>query len=203
MTRNEDPPAACHAPIDPAILADYWLALLPPAEEEAVESHLFECDACGDQLRGIIEIAEALRALARSGALRVIVGEEFVRHAGATGRRVRQYDLLPGQTVACTISADDDFLVARLAVDLSGAARVDLSFRDLQGVERGRMNDIPIRANTGHIIFQESATFAKAAPSSSMVAHLHAVGADGKERLLGEYYFEHTRTIPGPPGWAW
>jgi hypothetical protein len=65
------------------------------------------------------------------------------------------------------------------------------------------MNDIPVRAGAGHVIFQESSTFAKAAPSSSMVARLLAVGADGGERLLGEYFFQHTRTIPGPPGWEW
>jgi hypothetical protein len=203
MTRKDEAPGTCHAPVDSAVLADYWLALLPPAEEEAVESHLLECDACGDRLRGIIEIAEALRALARSGALRVVLGESFIRHAQETGRRVRQYDFVPGQTVPCTISADDDLLVARFAVDLSGAERVDLSFRDPQGVERGRMNDIPVRTDARHVIFQESATFAKAAPSSSMVASLLAVAADGTERLLGEYVFQHTRTIPGPPGWEW
>jgi hypothetical protein len=34
-----------------------------------------------------------------------------------------------------------------------------------------------------------------------MVARLLAVGTDGEERLLGEYFFQHTRTISGPPGW--
>jgi hypothetical protein len=36
-----------------------------------------------------------------------------------------------------------------------------------------------------------------------MIARLLAVGADGVERPLGEYTFQHTRTIPGPPGWEW
>jgi anti-sigma factor RsiW len=201
MTRPDGTPATCHAPVDPVVLTDYWLAVLPVSEEAEVEAHLFECDVCGDRLLGIIEIAEAVRALARSGALRVVLSENFVRHAGETGRRVRQYDFEPGQTVACTISADDDLLVARLAADLSAAKRVDLSFLDPRGVERERMNDIPVRPDARHVIFQESATFAKAAPSSSMVARLLAIGTDGEERLLGEYFFQHTRTIPGPPDW--
>lgn len=203
MTRNDETAASCDAPVDPAVLADYWLALLPVVEEQTVEAHLFECNACGDRLRGIIEIAEALRALARSGASRVIVGEHFIQHAKETGQRVRQYDFASGQTVPCTISEDDDLLVARLVVELSEAERVDLSFCDPQGVERARMNDIPVRSDAGHIILQESATFAKAAPSSSMVASLLAVDANGEERLLGKYFFQHTRTIPGPPGWEW
>jgi PAS domain S-box-containing protein len=35
-----------------------------------------------------------------------------------------------------------------------------------------------------------------------MTARLLAVEADGTERLVGEYIFNHTRTIPGPPGWG-
>jgi hypothetical protein len=203
MTRKDETPGTCVAPIDPAVLADYWLGLLPTTEEEAVEAHLFECDACGDRLRGIIHLAGSLRALARSGALRVVLGEDFFRHAKETGQRVRQYNFASGQIVPCTISADDDLLIARFAVDLSGVERVDLSFHDPQGIERGRMSDIPIRTDAGHVIFQESATFAKASPSTSMVARLLAVSERGDERLLGEYFFQHTRTIPGPPGWEW
>lgn len=204
MTGESGRPAVtCQAPIDPAVLADYWLALLPRLEEEAVEEHLLACDACGDRLRAIIELSEALRALAQSGALRVIVSEDFISYARATGRQVRQYDFAPGQTVPCTISADDDLLVARLAADLSGAERVDLSLRDPMGVERQRMTDIPVRADAAHVILQESTVFGKLSPSMTMVAHLLAVEADGEERLLGEYTFQHTRTIPGPPGWEW
>ena len=29
----------------------------------------------------------------------------------------------------------------------------------------------------------------------------HAVETDGGERLLGDFTFNHTRTIPGPPAW--
>ena len=198
---DERPVVVCHAPVDPAVLADYWLGLLPAAEEETVEAHLFECEACGGRLRGIIEMSEGLRALARSGALRVVVPDDFIRHAAQTGRRVRQYDCAHRQTVPCTISADDDLLVARLAADLTGAERVDLSISDAQGAERQRLTDIPVRPDAGRVVLQESAVFAKASPSSTMVARLFAVGADGGERLLGEYTFQHTRTIPGPPGW--
>jgi hypothetical protein len=35
-----------------------------------------------------------------------------------------------------------------------------------------------------------------------MIARLLAVDDEGDERLLGEYTFHHTRTIPGSPGGA-
>ena len=38
----------CPAPIESALLMDYWLALLPAAETDSVEEHLFERDQCGD-----------------------------------------------------------------------------------------------------------------------------------------------------------
>ena len=48
---DEGPVAGCDAPLDVAGLVDYWLGLAAAADEEAVESHLFTCDACGDRLR--------------------------------------------------------------------------------------------------------------------------------------------------------
>ena len=190
----------CPDPIDVAVLMDYWRAALEPAQEEAVETHLFTCDACGDRLRQMIALADSLRDLARSGTLRVILGTEFAAHATDEGRQVREYAAKPGESVQCTVSADDDFLVARLVADLSGAERVDLSV-SLAGVEIGRMHDVPMNAEAGSVVYQESIDFAKTAPSNSMQMRLLAIDAAGGERLLGEYTFHHTRTIAGPPGW--
>ena len=63
------------------------------------------------------------------------------------------------------------------------------------------MADIPIREGAGTVIYQQSITFAKASPSNTLIARLVAVDTDGAERLLGEYAFHHTRTIPGPADW--
>ena len=90
-------PAACATPIDPAVLMDYWQALLPADEEAAVEEHLFTCDACGDRLREVIDLAESLRGLARSGALFVVVSDTLRQQAEATGQRVRKYDAVTGR----------------------------------------------------------------------------------------------------------
>jgi hypothetical protein len=191
----------CSNPIEAAVLMDYWLGALPSATEETVEQHLMTCDGCGDRLREVIALAEGLRTLARSGSLQVVVTDQFVKHAAETGLRVREYAPPSGESVPCTVAADDDLLVARLAVDLTTASRVDLSWCDPRGNELQRLSDIPIRAEAGSVICQQSITWAKASPSATMIARLVAVDEKGKERLLGEYTFHHTRTIPGPPGW--
>jgi hypothetical protein len=191
----------CSRPVDPAVLMDYWLAALSVAAEEEVETHLLTCDECGNRMREVIALAEGLRPLARSGSLQVVISDRFLHHAGETGLRVREYAPPAGASIQCTVAADDDLLVARLAADLTASPRVDLSWCDSRGVERQRMVDIPIRADAGSVICQQSITWAKASPTTTMIARLVAVDEKGDERLVGEYTFHHTRTIPGPAGW--
>ncbi|HEV8393733.1 MAG TPA: hypothetical protein VGQ37_05630 [Vicinamibacterales bacterium] len=193
-------PVVCLQPIDASALMDYWLGLLSPDAEETLEAHLLACDACGDRLRSTIALTESLRTLARSGSLQVVVSERMVKQAEHQGHRVRQYATQPGESVQCTVAADDDFLIARLAADVSRAPRVDLSWCDAQGAEWRRMADIPVRADAGEVLCQWAITIAKASPSNTMVARLLAVDEQG-ESLLGEYTFHHTRTIAGPGTW--
>lgn len=180
---------------------DYWLGVQSSEAEESVEEHLMTCDACGNGLREVIALAEGLRSLAKSGSLQVVISDRFVKHAAETGLRVREYAPPSGEGVQCTVAATDDLLVARLAADLTTASRVDLSWCDPEGVELWRMSDIPVRPDAGDIICQQSITWAKASPTTSMVARLLAIDAEGDEHVLGEFTFHHTRTIPGPPGW--
>ena len=115
--------------------------------------------------------------------------------------RVRQYAPPPGGGVQCTVTAEDDLLIARLAANLSGAKRVDLCVCDEHGVEQLRLPDIPIQSGASSVVYQESMTFAKAAPTSKMIVRLVTFDEAGGERLLGEYTFNHTRSLPGPGAW--
>ena len=192
---------SCSNPIDAAVLADYWLAALASSEEEAVEEHLLACDRCGARLREVIAHAEEIRNLAREGCLRMVVSDAFLKRAAEEGLRVRQYALPPGGGVQCTVTAEDDILIGRLAANLSGAKRVDLCICDERGVEQLRLPDIPVHPGASSVVYQESITFAKAAPTRRMIARLVTFDEAGGERLLGEYTFHHTRTLPGPGAW--
>ena len=191
----------CTDPINAGVLSDYWLGALVKAEEEVVEEHLFSCDSCGARLRDVITLAEGVRRVGREGSLQLIVSETFLKRAEKEGMRVSQYAPPAGGSVQCTVTADDDLLIGRLAADLSGAKRVDLSLCDPSGVEQFRLSDVPFRADAGAILWQQSITFAKAAPTSTLVARLIAFNDAEPERLLGEYTFNHMRTLPGPGAW--
>ena len=201
MSIDNGHPANCENPIDAAVLADYWLAALPEAEEETVEEHLFVCDRCGDRLRGVIVLADGIRNLAREGSLRMVVSDTFLRRAAEEGLRVRQYAPPRGGGVQCTVTAEDDILIGRLAADLKDATRVDLSICDERGSEQLRLPDIPVNSEADSVVYQESMTFAKAMPTSTMIARLLAVDEAGHEQLIGEYTFNHTRSLPGPGAW--
>ena len=192
---------SCVNSLDAAILADYWLAALPKSEEEAVEEHLFTCDECGARLHEVIALAGAIGDLARQGSLLIVVSDAFVKRVAEEGLHVREYTPPIGGSIACTVAAEDDFLIGRLTADLSGAKRVDLCFCDERGTERLRLADIPFNSGAGSVAFQQSITYAKAAPSETMVARLVTFDDAGGEHLLGEYTFNHTRTLPGPGSW--
>jgi hypothetical protein len=189
---------SCSNPIDAAVLADYWLAALAQPDEEAVEEHLFACERCGARLGEVIALAEGVRKLARGGSLRMVVNDAFLQRAAEEGLRVRQYAPPPGGSVDCTVTGEDDILIGRLAANLTGARRVDLCICDARGVEQLRLPDIPVRSGATDVIYQESIAFAKAMPTSKMIARLIAFDEAGSERLLGEYTFNHTRSLPGP-----
>jgi hypothetical protein len=99
------------------------------------------------------------------------------------------------------VTAEDDFLVARLAANLTGAKRVDLAICDGSGVEQLRLADIPVHFGAISVVYQESITYAKASPSNRMIARLLSIDEARGEHLLGEYTFIHTRTMPGAGGW--
>jgi len=191
----------CTEPLDAATLTDYGLGLLSQGDEERVEEHIFACEECSGRLAEVQAIAEGVRALGRAGSLMMVVSESFLKHAGEHGLHISRYDPPVGGSVQCTVTAEDDLLVGGLAANLSAASRLDLSLCDPSGNEQFRLVDIPFDSGSGSVLWQQSITFAKGAPTSTMVARLIDVRESGEETLLGEYTFNHTRTLPGPAAW--
>jgi anti-sigma factor RsiW len=171
------------------MLMDYWLGDLPAAEEEAVETHLLSCDACGDRLRHFIALADAIRKIAQEGNLRVVVSNSFLERAAQEGLRIRQYAPAPGGSVQCTVTAEDDLVIARLAADLRKAPRVDVCYSDPGGTVRVR--DIPVNTRAGEVLLNAPIAQLRAAAAHVAVIQLVAVNEDG-DQVLGEYTFNHT-----------
>jgi hypothetical protein len=172
-------------------LADYWFGDLPDGVASAVEEHLFDCAECRARVEELVRLRAGVRELVRTGRVPVVVGPAFLGTASREGLRIREYAVGPGETVACTVTADDDLVVSRLRADLRGVPRVDLIAEPEQGGVQ-RAEDVPFDAATGEVILAQSTPMLRALPTSTFRIRLVAPDAAG-ERLLGEYTFAHTR----------
>jgi len=175
-------------------LVDYWLAELAPADEERVEEHLLGCPACSERLWSLADLAEGIGTLARRGAVRAVVTRDFLERLAREGLRIREYRIPPGGSVQCTVSAEDDLLVARLVAELRGVSRVDIATCDAAGREQGRLRDVPVSPSTGEVVFLQRIESVRALPAHVKRLKLLAVEPQ-RERLLGEYTFIHTPTL--------
>ena len=183
--------SACAEPLDLSILTDYWLGDLAPDAEERAEEHLLGCAACGARLRDLIALTGGVRSLANLGVVRVVVTSAFLERLIDEGLRVREYRLVPGGRVECTVTPSDDLVAARLAADLRGAQHIDLVKCDAEGREEDRLKDIPVSASAQEVVLLERIDRLRALPARVQRVRLVALDAGG-ERLLAEYTFVHT-----------
>ena len=182
--------AACTSPLDLATLLDHWLwdPSQPPRPD--VEEHLLGCDTCSSELARLVVLGEGIRDVVRHGGVRAIVSPAFLDRVAAEGLRLREYRLAPGGSVECSVAPEDDVMVARLTVDASDAAQVDLVWIDADGVEQERLSDIPVHGMR-EIVWVQDIEDIRALPKTTVRARLLAVDAGG-DRVLAEYTFNHT-----------
>jgi len=180
----------CAKPVELETLIAYWLGELK--DEAALEEHLMGCAHCAMRLEELAATAQGIRAAVRSGAVSLSPTQRFLDSLKGAGMRIREYPAVPGETIHCTITADDDAVMSRLKAPLAGVKRVD-ALRTLTvggRVERQRAEDVPFDAAAGEVLFMPPATQLKKMPAHTWHVQLVAVD-DAGERPLAEYTFDH------------
>jgi len=167
-----------------ATLVDYWFGELTPQQEAAFEEHLFECGECAAQLEELIALGAAVRHAWRAGAVRAVISHALYEAMKKEGLRLREYPMVPGGSVNCTIAASDDFVVSRLSAPLANVRRVDLV------IDAGRFEDVPFDAAADEVLVCPSPAQLKLRGAFTTRMRLLAV-EDAGDRLLGEYSFDH------------
>ena len=171
---------------DHALLFGYALG----EADAAVEEHLFACDACGALVDRIAAIGEGIRELVRRGAMQFSATEALVREMKRLGVRLREYHLASGAPpTACTVTAQDDFVLVRYALDAAGAERVDFERMGRRFV------DVVVEPGGRQVAMALAGEQMRKLPDTKVRVRLIAVGADG-ERVLGEYGLDHTAFRP-------
>jgi hypothetical protein len=184
----------CDHPLELKTLVDYWFGDLPAPDAERVEERLFECDDCGGRLRALVALGDGVRRLAHQGAVQMIVTPSFLETASREGLRIREYVVPPGGRVACTVTAQDDLLLGRMRADFTGVSRLDVRAQ-VEGQPEVWIKDVPVSPDAQELIMSQAMPAARTLPH--VVLHFRLVAREGPSgRVLGDYTFDHTPTLP-------
>jgi hypothetical protein len=182
--------AACLAPLAPPELLQYWLGELDAARELTLDEHLFACGACSERLRAIVELGAAVRQTFLGGWLSIVLPEPFLHRIKEAGFKVREYDLAAGDSVNCTVTPDDDFVVSYLHAPLAGVQRLDVLIDDSTSGQ-SRASDVAFDAAAGVLAAVTSTAYLRTLKRSQQRVRLVAVQGTA-ERVLGDYTFNHS-----------
>jgi hypothetical protein len=182
----------CPQPDDPRLL-DWWRGELPEADSDALEEHLFACARCRHAAEEIAAIESGVRELARRGGLGFVPSTSTLERMSRDGVRMRTYRLAPGDTVACTVSADDDVVVTRLVADLAGLDEVDVSMLG-DGMDV-HLTGVPVEPGRGEIALVHAGEAVRSLPRCVVRVRLAARDGGGT-RVVAEYTLDHTPPAP-------
>lgn len=158
------------------------------------EEHHSGCVQCSERLRSIAQLAKDIRGATCDGNLHAVVTAPFIKRLQQTGIRVREYRLQPGGSVTCTITPQDDLVVAHLHAPLRDVQRLDLVLRDITAGTTQRMNDVAFDPSADEVVLVPNATQLRQVYSETQRAELFAV-EKAVERAIGEYTFNHFATL--------
>jgi hypothetical protein len=181
--------AGCKAPPSTQDLLAYWLGELDGAQENRLDEHLFACAACSERLRTVAGLGAAIRNELLRGDFGFVLPAAFIRRLRDAGLRVREYNLEPGASVNCTVTPDDDLVVAHMRAPLRDVRRLDLVIQDsLAGSMR--VNDVAFDPAADGVTMVPSVAFLRTLTNEQQRVRLVAV--DGvEERVIADYTFNH------------
>jgi hypothetical protein len=119
----------------------------------------------------------------------MVVTPAFLAKATQKGLRTREYRVAPGGRIDCTVTAEDDLLVARLVGDFKGLSRLDV-VAEQEGLPVRRIEDVPISPDATELIVAQAMPYMRTVQHARLRIRLLSQEAGG-ERLLGEYTFDH------------
>jgi hypothetical protein len=181
----------CIRAIPTSSLLAYWLGE-SVAEEAATEEHLMDCAHCSARLATLVRVGQGIRGATRAGTFNGVLSDAFVDALRRDGLSVRTYRMPAGGSVACTVTPEDDVVVAYLEVSLRDVQRLDLVFEDLPSGTALRMSDVAFDPAADAIVLASHIAMLREFDTGMRRARLIAV-QDGAERELGTYTFNHTR----------
>jgi hypothetical protein len=182
---------SCRVTYPAQTLAAYWLGELDGPAEGEFEEHLFGCVACTERLQALVRLGEGVRRVMRDGNFRAILPSPFVKHLQELGVRVREYRVQPGGSVECTVTPQDDLVLAHLHAPLHDVQRLDLIVHDVSHGTPVRIEDVAFDPTADEVVMLPNTAQLRHVTFATLQVKLLAV-EPGRERVIGEYTFNHS-----------
>jgi hypothetical protein len=183
--------ASCAVSFPAQTLTAYWLGELDGPAEGEFEEHLFGCAGCTARLHALASLGAGVKRLARGGDVHAVLPGSFVERLKALGVRVREYRVRPGGSVMCTVTPDDDLVLAHLHAPLHDVSRLDLVLHDVTQDARTRIEDVAFDPLAGEVVMLPNVSQLRQVAFMTLRVKLLAV-EDAAERVIGEYTFNHS-----------
>jgi hypothetical protein len=176
----------CATPTPFETLVALWCGELPAEEAEALEEHLFACDACADASARLGVLVAGLR-----GFIPPVISHAHRDRLAASGVRLRVTPVEPGVDVEVFFAPEFDLLVHALKGDLAHADRVDIVLLDPAGIPRLEFEHVPFDRQTGEVLVacQRHYETLGAVPGDPRFS-VHAYEG-GVRRQVGSYFVRH------------
>jgi anti-sigma factor RsiW len=182
---------SCHVTFSAHTLIAYWLGELDGHTESEFEEHLFGCASCTKRLRALVELDHGVRRITRDGNVRAVLAAPFVQRLKEFGARVREYRVHAGSSVACTVTPQDDLVVAHLHAPLQDVKRLDIVMHDLPEDTRVRIEDVAFDPSAGELVMLPNVVQLRQLTFATQHVTLLSVEPTG-ERVIGDYTFNHS-----------
>lgn len=181
----------CARPIAFEDLVALWSGDLSDERRDALEEHLFSCDACTVASDRLGRVVGGLRQ-----QVPPVVSHALRDRLAAAGMRLVHTRVEPGVQATAVFAPDVDLLVHVLHGDLSRAERVDMEVVTLDGVTRLTYEHVPFDADAGEVLIACQRHYQFVFPQQGdPTFRIHAVEG-GARRLVGDYVVHHVWIDP-------
>lgn len=184
----------CNAPLLDDSLVDYWAGDSAPDETEAIEAHLFACEACTARLAQLGSMGAGLAALVRQGRVSGLISRALINRMQRDGVCLRMYTVSPGETVPCAVFPGDDLVVACLRADFTGVGAMNISVTGPATWSTVEFEEVPISPSEGEVFVAFPAAFVRQMPSTRL--ELRLTSATPEHAVLGDYVLDHSGREP-------
>jgi hypothetical protein len=180
----------CSEPLSTQQLLSYWLDETSENEVFRIEEHLFSCASCSASLEQLTILGEKVRKVLCDGNTAAVLPMGFVQQMKAAGLRIREYRLGPQGSVNCTVTSDDDLVLAHLLAPLRDVQRLDAIVADLTAGHEHRLTDVSFNPAEGQVVFLPNTEQLRPIQRATQRVELIAVDENG-ERTIASYLFHH------------